>query len=186
MGGQQDAVDAAQDRAKARVAATQRFRALVPPPLRSGRHLALDMSEQRLSAIPVPQEHPQRRVESTTVGVGVEVTQARGQAASHLTVRRRVLAAHQPATAMSQRKQRLQLLHELGDPAASPQRTDVDRVPGGGSAGDLQHRERDVQPAADVAQAVVSRVERDVAGRTPLLDQAVLDDERPSSEQVAR
>ena len=62
--------------------------------------------------------------------------------------------------------------------AAGPQRPDRDGVPRRRFGGDLEDRERDVEPAADVAEPLVLSRQADVAGRTMPLDQPVLEHER--------
>ena len=50
--------------------------------------------------------------------------------------------------------------------------------PGRRLGGDLEDRERDVEPAADVHEPVVAACQADVAGRAQLLDQPVLEHQR--------
>ena len=66
---------------------------------------------------PPPVNSAERRVEPAAVEVGVEVAQARRQAAAHLPVGRRVVAARQLAAAVAQAEQRVELLD-----AARPRR----------------------------------------------------------------
>ena len=85
-------------------------------------HLALDVVEQRRGAAVLAREQAERRVEALAVEVGVEVAQARRQAAAHLAVGRGMVAARQPAPAVAQAEQRVELLDELGRGGAAAQR----------------------------------------------------------------
>ena len=64
-----------------------------------------------------------------------------------------MLAARQPAPAVAQAEQRVELLDQFVREAPAAQRSDRDRVPGGRIRRHLEDRERDVEPAADVARA---------------------------------
>ena len=104
--------------------------------------------------------------------------QARREAAAHLPVGRRVLAARQRAPAVAQAEQRVELLDQLGGGRPPPHRADADGVAGGGLARDLEDRERDVQPAAQVDVAVGLGLAAHVARRAQRLDQPVLEQQR--------
>ena len=65
-----------------------------------------------------------------------------------------MLAARQRAPAVAQPEQRVELLDQLGRGRPAPHRADAHGVAGGGLARDLEDRERDVQPAAQVDVAV--------------------------------
>ena len=117
-------------------------------------------------------------VEPLAVEVRVQVVQARRQAAAHLPVGRRVLAARQRAPAVAQAEQRVELLDQLGGGRPPAHRADADRVAGGGLARDLEDRERDVEPAAQVDVAVGLGLAAHVAGRAQRLDQPVLEQQR--------
>ena len=139
-------------------------------------HLRLDVREQRRSAVDL--EEAERPVEPLAVEVGVEVAEAGRQAAAHLPVGGRVRARVQRAAAVAQPEQRVELLDQLGGGGAPADGADADRVAGGGLARDLEDRERDVEPAAQVDVAVGLLLELRVAGRLERLDQAVLEHER--------
>ncbi|CAA9474403.1 MAG: hypothetical protein AVDCRST_MAG30-350 [uncultured Solirubrobacteraceae bacterium] len=176
--GPQHAADPPQQRGEALVAAAQPRRALEGLLLRRRPHLALEVVEQRGAAVTRAREERERAVEPLAVEVRVEVAEARRQAAAHLPVGRRVLAARQRAPAVAQPEQRVELLHELrGDdpPAHGP---DAHRVPGGRLPRDLEDRERDVEAAAQVDVAVGLRLAADVARRLERADQAALEQER--------
>lgn len=138
-------------------------------------HLLLHMGEQTGAAGLGAEEGRQGGVQSAAVEVGVKITQTGRQAASHLPVGRRMLAPGQDATAMSQAKQRLELLDELKRRMAPAQWSHVDGMTGGRVGCHLEHRVGDVQTTAHVEQAVASTVEGPVAGWGQLLDQAVLE-----------
>jgi hypothetical protein len=135
------------------------------------------VGQQRRAAIAVAGEQRERLVEPAAVEVGIEVVEARRQAAPHLAVGRRPLAQAQGTPAMAQAEQRLQLLLELDRHRPAAQRADGHRVAGRRLAGDLEHRIGDVQAAAQVDVGVVVLVD-DVAGRAQLADQPVLEHER--------
>ena len=139
-------------------------------------HLRLDVREQRRSAVDL--EEAERPVEPLAVEVGVQVAEAGRQAAAHLPVGGRVRARVQGAAAVAQPEQRVELLDQLGRGGAPADGADADRVAGGGLARDLEDRERDVEPAAQVDVAVGLLLELRVAGRLERLDQAVLEHER--------
>ncbi len=67
-----------------------------------------------------------------------------------------MLAARQAPAAVAQPEQRVQLLDQLQRQPPPAQRPDRDRVPGGRLGRDLEDRERDVEPAADVDEPVVA------------------------------
>ena len=73
------------------------------------------------------------RVEPLAVEVRVEVAEAGREAAAHLPVGARVLAARQPAPAVAQAEQRVELLDQLGRRGAPAHRPDGDGVPAAGS-----------------------------------------------------
>ena len=139
-------------------------------------HLRVDVREQRPAAV-AAREEAERRVEAAAVEVRVEVVEARRQAAAHLPVGRRPRAHAQLAPAVAQAEERVELLLELDSARAAAQRADRHGAPGGGLARDLEHREGDVQPAAQVDVRVVVLVDH-VAGRAQRADQAVLEHER--------
>ena len=89
-----------------------------------------------------------------------------------------MLAARQRAAAVAQPEQRVELLDELGRRRAAAHRADADGVARGGLARDLEDRERDVQPAAQVDVAVGLGLAAHVAGRAQRLDQPVLEQQR--------
>jgi hypothetical protein len=101
--------------------------ALVEPLRGGGTHLLLDVSQQRLRA--VAHEQPQRLVQLAPVQVRIEVAQAWRQAAPHLAIRGRVIAPRQAAAAMTQAKQRVELLHQLPRQRPAADRPDRHRVP---------------------------------------------------------
>ena len=176
------ASEAAEDGAQTPQPPAQRCRALEP--LRAGRrlHLAFDVIEQRTAGAirgVLGHEQPQRLVQPAAVEIGIEVAQARRQATAHLAVGRRVLAPGQPAAAVAQAEQRVELLHELERRPPAADRPDRDRVPGGRLGRDLEDRIGDVEPAADVDQPIVAPRQPLVARRRELLDQAVLEHQRP-------
>ena len=154
--------------------ALQRRRALVALQPRGLGDLRVDALEQRRAAV-AADEQRQRRVQALAVEVRIEVVQAGREAAAHLPVRRGVLAARQRAPAVAQPEQRVELLDQLGRGRPPPHRADADRVAGGGLARDLEDRERDVQPAAQVDVAVGLALAAHVAGRAQRLDQPVLE-----------
>ena len=150
----QHAAEAGEQRAQPRVAAAQPGGALVAAVGRGRAHLALDVVEQRGRAVVLAGEQAQRGVEALAVQVGVEVAQARRQAATHLAVGRGMVAARQRAPAVAQAEQRVELLDELGRRGAPAQRPDGHAVPDGRLGRDLEDRERDVEAAAQVDVAV--------------------------------
>ena len=87
-----------------------------------------------------------------------------------------MVAARKRAPTAPQAEQRVQLLDELVRGGAPAHRTNVHGVARGRLGRDLQDREGDVQAASDVHVAVAS-LQLDVAGRTPALDQPVLQDQ---------
>ena len=90
-----------------------------------------------------------------------------------------MLAARQPAAAVAQPEQRVELLDQLVREPPAAQRSDRDRVAGRRLGRHLEDRERDVEPAADVARAARRcRARRMLPGRAMLLDQPVLEHER--------
>ena len=167
-------------------AAEQRLQAPRPPAQPGGAlealggrrrpHLRLHVRQQRGPAVDL--EQAERLVEPLAVEVGIEVAQARRQAAPHLPVGRRVRPARQRPPAVAQAEQRVELLDQLGGRRPAAHRADADRVPGGRLARDLEDRERDVEPAAQVDVAVGLLLELRVAGRLERLDQPVLEHER--------
>ena len=84
-----------------------------------------------------------------------------------------MVAARQLASAVAQAEQRVELLDQLGGEVAPAQRPDVDRVARRRLRRDLEHRERDVEAAADVDEAVLV-LDAHVAGGAQLADQAAL------------
>ena len=89
-----------------------------------------------------------------------------------------MLAARQRAPAVAQAEQRVELLDQLGGGRAPAHRADADRVAGGRLARDLEDRERDVEPAAQVDVAVGLGLAAHVARRAQRLDQPVLEQQR--------
>ena len=89
-----------------------------------------------------------------------------------------MVAPRQLAPAVAQREQRVELLDELRRRGLPAQRPDRDAVAGGRLARDLEDRERDVEPAAQVDVAVGRLLELLVARRLERLDQPVLEHER--------
>ena len=89
-----------------------------------------------------------------------------------------MVAPRQATAAVAQSEQRVQLLHQLQGQPAPADGPDRDGVPGGRVGRDLEDRKRDVEPAADVDQAVVAPGQALVAGRAQLLDQPVLEHQR--------
>ena len=179
MGGLQHAAEAVQDGAQPPGTPPQRLRAFEALLGGGGPHLAVDVPEQRLvSAGGLAQEEGQDLVQAPPVEIGVQVPQARRQAASHLAVGRGVLAPGQPPPAVAQAEQGVELLDQLERQPPAPDRPDGDSVAGRRIGGHLQDRERDVQAAADVDQPIVAPGQPLVAGRLELLDQPVLEDER--------
>ena len=79
---------------------------------------------------------------------------------------------------MAQPEQRVDLLDQLGRRRAPAHGPDADRVAGGRLVRDLEDRERDVEPAAQVDVAVGALLEVHVAGRQQPLDQPVLEQQR--------
>ena len=128
----QHAAEALEQRLEADAAALQPGGALVAALRRGRAGLLVDALEQRLAAV-APDEQLQRLVEPLAVEVRVEVVQARRQAAAHLPVGRRVLAARQRAAAVAQPEQRVELLDELGRRGAAAHR--ARRTPRGPAAG---------------------------------------------------
>lgn len=177
MGRLQHATEPSENRPQPSPAPAQPQGALVAPITRGAAHLALDVAEQVRGRVAI-QEQAKGLVQATPVEVRVQITQTRRQAAAHLPVGRRVLAAGQPAPAVTKPKQRIELLDQLASQTRTAQRADVDRVPGGRLAAYLEDRKSDVEPTPDVDQAVVEAIEADVAGRAKLLDQAVFEHQR--------
>ena len=89
-----------------------------------------------------------------------------------------MVAPRQLAPAVAQREQRVELLDELRRGGLPAQRPDRDAVAGRRLARDLEDRERDVEPAAQVDVAVGRLLELLVARRLERLDQPVLEHER--------
>ena len=114
VGGAQHAAEPAHERLQPRPPAPQPGRALVLARLRRRAQLAFEMVEQGAAAVATVDEQPQRRVEPLAVQVRVEVAEARRQAAAHLPVRARVLAPREPAAAVAQAEEGVELLDELG------------------------------------------------------------------------
>ena len=63
-------------------------------------------------------------------------------------------ALGQRPAAVAQAEERVELLHELGRGGAALDRADGHGVPGCGLQGDLEDREGDVEPAAQVDEPV--------------------------------
>ena len=84
----------------------------------------------------------------------------------------------QRASAVAEAEQRVELLDQLGRRHAPADRADADRMARRRLARDLEDRERDVEPAAQVDVAVGLLLELRVAGRLERLDQAVLEHQR--------
>ena len=124
-------------------------------------------------------EQPQRLVQPPAVEVRIEVAQTWRQAAAHLPVGRGILAFAKPPAAMTKSEQGIELLDQLEREPPPAQRPNRDGMAGGGLACDLEDRVRDVEPAADVDQPVVSMRQPHVPGRTELLDETVLQHQRP-------
>ena len=83
------------------------------------------MGEQRGAAVAAVDEQAQRLVEPLAVEVGIEVAEAGREAAAHLAVGGRVVAARELAAAVAQAEQRVELLHELGRGGAPAHRADA-------------------------------------------------------------
>ena len=77
------------------------------------RDLFVDAREERLAAVPADEEF-ERGFEPFAVEVGVQVVQAGRQAAAHLAVGGRMLAAGQLTAAVPQAEEGVELLDELG------------------------------------------------------------------------
>ena len=137
------------------------------------------MGDQPWPGVAGAAEHAERGVEPASVQIRVEITEARGQAPAHLAIRRRMLAARQDPATVAQAEQRIELLDELGGETPVAERPDRHGVAGGRLGCDLEDRKRDVEPAADVDEAVITGAQPGVPGRAQLLDQAVLEHERP-------
>ena len=86
-------------------------------------------------------------------------------------------AAAQPAAAVAQAEQRVELLHQLDGGRAAAQRPDRHPVARRRLARDLEDGKRDVQPAAQVHERV-GAPQAHVARRPQRLDQPVLEHER--------
>ncbi len=136
----------------------------------------VDVREQRAAAVVL--EQPQRLLEPLAVEVGVEVAEAGREAAAHLPVRGRPRPLRHRAPAVAQPEQRVELLDQLGRRRAPAHRADADRVSRGRLVRDLEDRERDVEPAAQVDVAVGALLEVHVARRQQPLDQPVLEQQR--------
>src|SRR2546429_9486799 len=87
-----------------------------------------------------------------------------------------MVAAGQPAAAMPEAEHRVELLDELQSGFPAAHRPHVHGVPGRRLLRHLEDRERDVEPAAQVDEAVTS-FELYGPVRAPALDQPVLEDE---------
>ena len=185
VGGLEHAAQPGEDRAQPLGAAAQRGRRLIA--LAGGRrpHLAMDVVEQRLRAVR-GDEQAEHLVEAAAIQVGIEITQARRQAAAHLAVGRGVVAAGQPPAAVAQPEQRVELLDELERQPPTPHRPDRDRVPGGRIRGHLEDRKRDVETAADVDEPVVGLVSRLLPGGLSSLISRFSSTSAPSSDSVVR
>ena len=96
-----------------------------------------------------------------------------------------MLAARQRAPAVAQPEQRVELLDQLGRRRAAAHRADADRVARGRLARDLEDRERDVQPAAqvDVAVGLAPCRARCPAARSALISRSS-SSSAPSSDSV--
>ena len=112
VGGLEHAAQLVQHHAEPAAPAPQGGGPLVVLIGRGRAHLRVDMVEQRAARIGIT-EQPQHGVEAAPVEVGVQIAQARGQAAAHLPVGRGVLAARQPAPTVAQAEQGVELLDEL-------------------------------------------------------------------------
>ena len=80
---------------------------------------------------------------------------------------------------MAKPEDRVELLDELARERASAQRPDGDGVPGRRLTRHLEDRIGDVEAAADVDAPIVALRQAGVPGRSELLDQAVLEHQRP-------
>ena len=96
-----------------------------------------------------------------------------------------MVAPRQLAPAVAEAEQRVQLLDELAATTRPRTGPTVTAWPAGRLARDLEDRERDVEPAAQVDVPVGAALAALVAGRAQRLDQAVLEQQRPSSDSVA-
>ena len=172
------AVEPIEDRAQPAAAPVQRLRTLVATLLRGAAQLVTDVVQQRLSRTAGGSEQPQCLLEPPPVQVRVQVAEARRQAATHLAVRGRVLAAGQPTAAVTQPEQRVELLDELQRQPPADDRSDRDRVAGRRIGRDLENRILDIEPATDVHQPIVTPGQSLVAGRAQLGDQPALEDQR--------
>ena len=141
-------------------------------------HLPVDVGQQRGAAVAAPAEQREGLVEAAAVEVRVEVAQARRQAAPHLAVGARPLAARQPAPAVAQAEQRVELLEQLDGRRAAAQRADRHAAPLRRRVGDLEHREGDVQAAAQVDVAVGVALQARVARRAQAAHHAALEQQR--------
>src|SRR5262249_31017731 len=126
--------------------------------------LLVDAREQRGVAV-LADEELERGVEALAVEVRVQVVQTGRKTAAHLAVGAQMLAARERAAAVAQAEERVELLDELGRGGATAHRADTYGVAGGGLGRDLEDRERDVQPAADVDVAVGIAFTAHIAGR---------------------
>jgi hypothetical protein len=140
--GAQDAAEPAQQRVQAPQPPGEPRGPLVALGARRVAHLVLDVGEQRRAAVLGAAEQPERRVEPLAIEVRVEVAEAGRQAAAHLPVGGRVRAPRQPAAAVAQPEQRVELLDELLRGHAAAQRPDADRVARRRLVGDLEDRDR--------------------------------------------
>ena len=177
--GAQHAAEPAQQRVEPRRGgAAARPRARSCCSATAARSWRVDVGEQRGAAVAPVDEQAQRRVEPLAVEVRVEVAEAGREAAPHLPVRARVLAPRQLAAAVAQAEQRVELLDQLGRRRAPAHRADRDRVPARRLERDLEDREGDVEPAAQVDVAVRAALAAHVARRPQRLDQPVLEQQR--------
>ena len=142
-----------------------------------GAHLRVEVGQQCRTAIALAGEEGQRLVEAAAVEVGVEIAQARRQAAPHLPVGAGPVAPRQLARAVAQPEERVELLEQLDRRRAPAQRADADPATGSGRGGHLEHREGDVQTAAQVDVAV-DVLQARVARRAQALDEAALEQQR--------
>jgi hypothetical protein len=90
-----------------------------------------------------------------------------------------MVTPRQAAPAVAQPEQRVELLDQFQGQPPAAHRPNRHRVAGGRVSGHLQDRIGDVEPAADVDQPVVVAGQASVARRRELLDEPVLEYERP-------
>jgi hypothetical protein len=177
VGGREHAAEALEQLGQARPPPAQPRRALEGLRRGGGAHLLVEVGEQRGAPVAAAGEERERFVQPAAVEVRVEVAEARRQAAAHLPVGARPVAARQLARAVAQPEQRVELLDELDRRGAPAQRPDADPAARGRGRRDLEDRERDVEPAAQVDVAV-DVLEARVPRRPQPLDEPALEQQR--------